>query len=32
MLWTMSEVDGATNLLKEIGEAPSLDVIPPATH
>ena len=26
MLWTMSEVDGATNLLKEIGEAPSLDV------
>ena len=32
MLWTMSEVDGATNLLKEIGEAPSLDVMPPATH
>ena len=29
MLWTMSEVDGATNLLKEIGEAPSLDVTPP---
>ncbi|MGZ6987551.1 MAG: S46 family peptidase [Thermoanaerobaculia bacterium] len=28
MLWTMSEVDGATNLLKEIGEAPSLDVMP----
>ena len=26
MLWTMSEVDGATNLLKEIGEVPSLDV------
>jgi hypothetical protein len=26
MLWTMSEVDGAANLLKEIGEAPSLDV------
>ena len=26
MLWTMSEVDGATNLLKEIGEAPNLDV------
>ncbi len=26
MLWTMTEVDGATNLLKEIGEAPSLDV------
>ncbi|HQQ76794.1 MAG TPA: S46 family peptidase [Thermoanaerobaculia bacterium] len=26
MLWTMAEVDGATNLLKEIGEAPSLDV------
>jgi Peptidase S46 len=31
MLWTMSEVDGAANLLKEIGEAPSLDVTPP-TH
>jgi Peptidase S46 len=29
MLWTMSEVDGATNLLKEIGEAPSLDVAAP---
>jgi hypothetical protein len=29
MLWTMSEVDGATNLLKEIGEAPSLDVMAP---
>ncbi len=26
MLWTMTEVDGATNLLKEMGEAPSLDV------
>ena len=26
MLWTMTEVDGAANLLKEIGEAPSLDV------
>jgi hypothetical protein len=26
MLWTMSEVDGATNILKEIGEAPSLGV------
>jgi hypothetical protein len=26
MLWTMSEVDGATNLLKELGEAPSLGV------
>ena len=26
MLWTMSEVDGASNLLKELGEAPSLDV------
>jgi hypothetical protein len=24
MLWTMMEVDGATNLLKEIGEAPNL--------
>jgi hypothetical protein len=29
MLWTMSEVDGATNVLKEIGEAPSLDVLAP---
>ena len=29
MLWTMSEVDGATNLLKEIGEAPSLDAASP---
>ncbi|MFI5120671.1 MAG: S46 family peptidase [Thermoanaerobaculia bacterium] len=29
MLWTMSEVDGATNVLKEIGEAPSLDVTAP---
>jgi hypothetical protein len=29
MLWIMSEVDGATNLLKEIGEAPSLDVVAP---
>ena len=29
MLWIMSEVDGATNLLKEIGEAPSLDVVVP---
>ena len=29
MLWTMTEVDGATNLLKEIGEAPSLDVVAP---
>jgi hypothetical protein len=29
MLWTMSEVDGAANLLKEIGEAPSLDVTAP---
>ncbi|MGZ5381553.1 MAG: S46 family peptidase, partial [Thermoanaerobaculia bacterium] len=28
MLWTMSEVDSATNLLREIGEAPSLDVVP----
>lgn len=28
MLWTMSEVDGATNLLREIGEAPNLDVVP----
>ncbi len=26
MLWTMSEVDGATNLLRELGEAPSLEV------
>ena len=26
MLWTMSEVDGATNLLRELGEAPTLDV------
>jgi len=26
MLWTMTEVDGAANLLKEIGEAPSLDM------
>ena len=26
MLWTMTEVDGATNLLEEMGEAPSLDV------
>ncbi|MEO8054443.1 MAG: S46 family peptidase [Acidobacteriota bacterium] len=26
MLWTMTEVDGAANLLKEIGEAPGLDV------
>jgi hypothetical protein len=26
MLGTMSVVDGATTLLKEIGEAPSLDV------
>jgi hypothetical protein len=26
MLWTMTEVDGAANLLREIGEAPSLDV------
>jgi hypothetical protein len=25
MLWTMAEVDGAANLLREIGEAPSLD-------
>ena len=32
MLWTMSEVDGATNLLKEIGEAPSLDVTAPAAE
>ena len=30
MLWIMSEVDGATNLLKEMGEAPSLDVTAPA--
>ncbi|HEX5854834.1 MAG TPA: S46 family peptidase, partial [Thermoanaerobaculia bacterium] len=29
MLWTMTEVDGAANLLKEIGEAPSLDVVAP---
>jgi hypothetical protein len=29
MLWTMSEVDGAANILKEIGEAPSLDVVAP---
>ena len=29
MLWTMAEVDGAANLLKEIGEAPSLDVKAP---
>ncbi len=29
MLWTMAEVDGATNILKEIGEAPSLDVMAP---
>jgi hypothetical protein len=29
MLWTMTEVDGATNLLKEIGEAPGLDVTAP---
>ncbi len=29
MLWTMSEVDGATNVLKEIGEAPRLDVLAP---
>ncbi|MFI5198418.1 MAG: S46 family peptidase [Thermoanaerobaculia bacterium] len=29
MLWTMTEVDGATNLLKEIGEAPGLDVMAP---
>lgn len=28
MLWIMSEVDGAANLLKEMGEAPSLDVLP----
>jgi hypothetical protein len=26
MLWTMTEVDGATNLLKEIGDAPRLGV------
>ena len=26
MLWVMAEVDGASNLLKEIGETPSLDV------
>jgi peptidase S46-like protein len=26
MLWVMSEVDGAANLLKEMGEAPNLDV------
>jgi hypothetical protein len=29
MLWTMTEVDGATSLLKEIGEAPGLDVMAP---
>jgi hypothetical protein len=29
MLWTMTEVDGATNLLREIGEAPGLDVTAP---
>lgn len=29
MLWTMTEVDGASNLLREIGEAPSLDVVAP---
>ncbi|MCM3876545.1 MAG: S46 family peptidase [Thermoanaerobaculia bacterium] len=29
MLWAMSEVDGATNILQEIGEAPSLDVSAP---
>ena len=32
MLWTMSEVDGATNLLREIGEAPSLDVTTQTVH
>ncbi len=32
MLWTMSEVDGATNLLKEIGEAPGLDAPAAPTH
>ncbi|MEO8586533.1 MAG: S46 family peptidase [Acidobacteriota bacterium] len=32
MLWTMTEVDGAGNLLKEIGEAPSLDVMSAPTH
>ena len=32
MLWTMTEVDGAGNLLKEIGEAPSLDVMSSPTH
>ncbi len=32
MLWTMSEVDGATNLLREIGEAPSVDMDPRAAH
>lgn len=30
MLWTMAEVDGAANLLKEIGEVPSLEA--PAAH
>ena len=28
MLWTMTEVDGAANLLKELGESPGLDVRP----
>jgi hypothetical protein len=32
MLWTMAEVDGAANLLKEIGEAPSLDVSAAGAH
>ncbi len=32
MLWTMSEVDGAANLLREIGEAPGLDVTTPTMH
>jgi peptidase S46-like protein len=27
MLWTMTEVDGATNLLREMGEAPRLDIV-----
>jgi hypothetical protein len=31
MLWTLSEVDGATNLLEELGETKSLDVQVP-TH
>ena len=32
MLWTMSEVDGATNLLREIGEAPSVDLEVKSAH